>query len=88
MEKKYKLTNETININGTTLYRIEALKNFFGVKKGDKGGLSKYASGIEILEPYLQNDMWNINTIYQRSKDLYQLIVKFWSTKTSEGIFG
>ena len=30
MEKKYKLTNETININGTTLYRIEALKKFFG----------------------------------------------------------
>ena len=38
MEKKYKLTNETININGATLYRIEALKNFSDVKKGDKGG--------------------------------------------------
>ena len=39
MEKKYKLTEETININGRTLYRIEALKDFNDVKKWDKGGL-------------------------------------------------
>ena len=38
MEKKYKLTEETINVNGRTLYRIEALKDFGDVKKGDKGG--------------------------------------------------
>ena len=36
--KKYKLTEETINVNGKTLYRIEALKDFNDVKKGDKGG--------------------------------------------------
>ena len=38
MEKKYKLTEETINIYGITLYRIEALKDFGNVKKGEKGG--------------------------------------------------
>ena len=38
MEKKYKLTDETISVNGRTLYRIEALKDFGDVKKGDKGG--------------------------------------------------
>ena len=38
MEKKYKLTEETINVDGRTLYRIEALKDFNDVKKGDKGG--------------------------------------------------
>ena len=38
MDKKYKLTEETINVNGITLYRIEALKDFGNVKKGDKGG--------------------------------------------------
>ena len=38
MSKKYKLTDETININGATLYRIEALKDFGEIKKGDKGG--------------------------------------------------
>ena len=35
---KYKLTEETINVNGITLYRIEALKDFSDVKKGDNGG--------------------------------------------------
>ena len=38
MEKKYKLTEETINVDGRTLYRIEVLKDFNDVKKGDKGG--------------------------------------------------
>lgn len=38
MNKKYKLTDETINLNGATLYRIEALKDFGEIKKGDKGG--------------------------------------------------
>lgn len=38
MGKKYKLTDETINLNGATLYRIEALKDFGEIKKGDKGG--------------------------------------------------
>ena len=35
---KYKLTKETISVDGKTLYRIEALKDFSDVKKGDKGG--------------------------------------------------
>ena len=38
MEKKYKLTDETISVNGRILYRIEALKDFNDIKKGDKGG--------------------------------------------------
>ena len=38
MEKKYKLTEETINVGGTALYRIEALRDFGDVKKGSKGG--------------------------------------------------
>ena len=38
MEKKYKLTEESIVFLGRTLYRIEALKDFNIVKKGDKGG--------------------------------------------------
>ena len=37
-EAKFKLTEETINVNGKTLYRIEALKDFGYIKKGDKGG--------------------------------------------------
>ena len=38
MEKKYKLIEENIIYCGRTLYRIEALKDFGNVKKGDKGG--------------------------------------------------
>ena len=39
MEKKYRLLeNDTIMVNGTTLHRLEALKDFADVKKGDKGG--------------------------------------------------
>ena len=38
MEKKYKLTEETINVGDKTLHRIEALRDFCDVKKGDKGG--------------------------------------------------
>lgn len=36
--KKYKLTKETIIIADKTLYRIEALKDFGDVKKGDRDG--------------------------------------------------
>ena len=53
MENKYKLTEEAINVNGKTLYRIEALKDFGNVKKGDKGGY------IEKEENLSQNgDCW------------------------------
>ena len=38
MEKKYRLTDETIEFNGVKLHRIEALKDFSLVKKGDRGG--------------------------------------------------
>ena len=37
-EKKYKLTDEYITIYYRKLYRIEALKDFSDVKKGDMGG--------------------------------------------------
>lgn len=36
--EKYKLTNESIEHLGRTLYRIEALKGFGDILKGDKGG--------------------------------------------------
>lgn len=36
--KKYKLTYETIEVEGKILYRIEALKDFGEIKNGDKGG--------------------------------------------------
>lgn len=35
---KYKLTDETITVGDRILHRIEALRDFGDVKKGDKGG--------------------------------------------------
>lgn len=56
MDKKYKLTNEIINVDGYTFYRIEALRDFSDVKKGDKGGF------IENEENLSQNgDCWVYN---------------------------
>ena len=37
-QKKYKLTSVTKVVNGCTVYRIKALKDFGTVKKGDMGG--------------------------------------------------
>ena len=57
--KKYKLTEETIKINVRILYRIEALKDFKDVKKGDKGGY------VEKEENLSQNgDCW----VYDNAK--------------------
>ena len=36
--KKYELTDETKKYNGSTLYRIKALKDFGNIKAGDLGG--------------------------------------------------
>ena len=49
MEKKYRLTDETIEFNGVKLYRIEALKDFGDVKKGDKGGFVHSESNLSQL---------------------------------------
>lgn len=49
MEKKYKLTDETIEVDGKTLYRIEALKDFSNVKKGDKGGFIEKEENLSHL---------------------------------------
>lgn len=46
MNEKYELTNHTIVINGHTLHRIRALKDFGDVKAGDLGG---YVGGISNL---------------------------------------
>ena len=59
MENKYKLTEESISYFGKTLYRIEALKDFGNVKKGDKGG---YVQSEENLSQ--EGDCW----IYDNAK--------------------
>ena len=46
MDKKFELTDETINLRGKTLYRIRALKDFGDVKKGDLGGFVEKESNL------------------------------------------
>lgn len=42
MEKKYRLLErDTKKVDGRTLYRVEALRDFADEKKGDKGGYPK-----------------------------------------------
>lgn len=38
MSVKYRYTDETIDVNGHTLHRIEAVRNFGNIKKGELGG--------------------------------------------------
>lgn len=46
MDKKFELTDETIDFRGKTLYRIRALKDFGDVKKGDLGGFVEKESNL------------------------------------------
>ena len=65
MEKKYKITEESIKVNGSILHRIEALKDFANIKKEDKGGF------IEKEENLSQSDncwVYNNAKVYGNAK--------------------
>lgn len=47
--KKYKLTEETIYLGETKLYRIEALKDFYDIRQGDKGGFVEHEDNLSQL---------------------------------------
>ena len=49
MEKKYDFTGETRMFDGRTLRRIVALRDFAGVKTGDKGGWIEQESNLSQL---------------------------------------
>lgn len=61
MEKKYRLLkDDTIIVGGKTLYRIEALRDFADVKKGDKGGYVEEEEMLshEMIAGYLTTLMY------------------------------
>ena len=66
MEKKYKLTEETLKVYDKTLYRIEALKDFNDVKKGDKGGFIENEKNLS-----QSGDCW----VYDNAKVLGEAMV-------------
>lgn len=57
--KKYKLTDEYITLGDKKFYRIEALKDFYDVKKGDKGGFIESEKNLSQI-----NDCW----VYDNAK--------------------
>ena len=59
MNKKYELTDETINHYGVVLHRIKALRSFGDVKAGDLGGF------IESEDNLSQEGMANILGVNQ-----------------------
>lgn len=48
------------------------------VGKGDKGGLKKYADGIETLAKYLELENWDENSIRARADDLAETALTIW----------
>ena len=44
--RKYEFSEETLEIDGHILHRIMALKDFYGVKKGDLGGFVEKESNL------------------------------------------
>ena len=71
MEKKYKLTEETTNMGGRTLYRIEALRDFSDVKKGDKGGFIENEKNLsQISDCWVYDDamVYNNAMVYDNAR--------------------
>lgn len=48
--KKYKLTNKSIIIDGRKLYRIEALKDFSNIERGNEGGFIESEDNLSHLD--------------------------------------
>jgi len=46
--------------------------------KGEKGGLLKYAEGIETIYEYLNGDVWDEKSIYKRAEDLAAKALEVW----------
>lgn len=70
-ERKFKLTNETIKYHDRYLFRIEALKDFSDVKKGDKGGYIEKESNLSQLDDcwvYDSAKVFNNAEVYGNAK--------------------
>ena len=57
--EKYKLTNETVKYLEKTLYRIEALKTFGIITKGQKGGFIEAEKNLsQFGDAWVSGDAW------------------------------
>ncbi len=87
-EKKYKLTDETIIHNHRTLYRIEALRDFSDVKKGDKGGFIEKESNLshygdcwvyDDAKVFSESNVFEDARIYENSQVFGNAIIHGWA---------
>jgi carbonic anhydrase/acetyltransferase-like protein (isoleucine patch superfamily) len=60
--KKYELTDETVQINGCTLHRIKALKDIDNGLRAEKGDLGGYVENEDNLSQF--NDCWIDGDVY------------------------
>ena len=59
MKKKYKLTKETKEYCGRTLYRIEAVRDFNDVERGEKGGFIEKEDNLSHAnDAWVSGDAW------------------------------
>lgn len=52
--------------------------------KGDKGGLLKFASAIEISRDCLNKEQWTEQDIVNRTEQLYNKIIQYWNWKEDD----
>jgi hypothetical protein len=76
-DKKYGLTGETIEVDGHILYRIQALKDFGDVKKGDLGGFIEKEGG-DFLGAFLgeKEGLWKEGNLCQEGTAGYTVMQK------------
>lgn len=83
MEKKYKLTDETITFNFIKLHRIEALRSFGNVRKGDKGG---FIESEDNLSHEGNSWVYNEAKVYHKAKVLDNATVRDYAVITGYAI--
>ena len=71
-----KLTHVLYVAKVDSFYKIFEIPKKSGKK--DKGGLKKYAEGIETLSEYLELDSWDENSIKNRADDLATKALNVW----------
>ena len=75
MEKKYKLTEETLETDGRTLHRIMALRDFGNARKGDIGGWIENEDNLSHC-----GDCWVYGDAKVEKKSDYIVFKNWWSS--------
>ena len=81
MENKYGFTGELLQVCDVTLRRIVALRDFAGVKAGDKGGwIEKESNLSQYGNAWVSGDAWVYGNARIRNNSDYIVFKNFWSS--------